>query len=178
MSLAQAMIPCFSERDQKAMEDLVHARELIEGELSSLAAQCRQKGDIQKLEAILENPDIALMDENGLAHVDLAFHLEIARVANNEFLTVMLKAIRTHIHRYLVHYVRAVNDPSLVANWHRPILQAIIDQDPDRARQVARAHVRECKSKLQAYVEAQRKAIPTDSDDSLRTIQRMDWLTA
>ncbi|MHC4434605.1 MAG: FadR/GntR family transcriptional regulator, partial [Planctomycetota bacterium] len=157
-SLAHAMTPCFSERDQKTMEDLVHTRELIEGELSSLAAQYRQEGDIQKLEAILENPGIPLMDEKELADVDLAFHMEIARVANNQFLAVMLKAIRTNIHGYLVHYVRAVNDPLLVVNRHWPILQAIIDQAPDQARELALAHVRECKSNLQSYVEAQRKS--------------------
>ncbi|MHC4582484.1 MAG: FadR/GntR family transcriptional regulator [Planctomycetota bacterium] len=140
------------------MEDLVHTRELIEGELSSLAAQYRQEGDIQKLEAILENPGIPLMDEKELADVDLAFHMEIARVANNQFLAVMLKAIRTNIHGYLVHYVRAVNDPLLVVNRHWPILQAIIDQAPDQARELALAHVRECKSNLQSYVEAQRKS--------------------
>lgn len=155
-SLAYAMTPCFSDRDMKSMEDLVQARELIEGELSALAARGRQEADIQKLEAILENPDVSLLDEKGLAGVDLAFHLEIARVANNEFLSVMLRAVRTHIHEYLLNYVRAVNDPSLVVSRHRPILQAIIDQDPDRARQVTRAHVKECRSNLQAYVEAQR----------------------
>lgn len=158
-SLAHAMTPCFSERNQKSMEDLVHTRGLIEGELSGLAAQCRQEGDIQKLEAILENPDIILMDEKELADVDLAFHLEIARVANNEFLEVMLTAIRIHIHGYLVHYVRAVSDPLLVVNRHWPILQAIIDQAPDQARQLARAHVKECKPKLQAYVAAQQKSM-------------------
>jgi DNA-binding FadR family transcriptional regulator len=158
-SLAYAMTPCFSERDQRSMEDLVHTRELIEGELSGLAAQCRQEADIQKLEAILENPDITHMGEEELADVDLAFHLEIARVANNEFLEVMLTAIRTHIHSYLVHYVRAVNDPLLVVNRHWAILQTIIDQDPDQARQLARAHVKECKANLESYVEAQRKSI-------------------
>ena len=161
-SLANAMTPCFSERDQKSMEDLVHTRGLIEGELSYLAAQCRQEGDIQKLEAILENPDITLMDEKELADVDLAFHFEIARVANNSFLETMFMAIRTHIHGYLIHYVQAVNNPLLVVNLHRPILQTIIDRDPDQARQLARDHVKECKSKLQAYVEIQRKSILTE----------------
>lgn len=153
-SLAHAMTPCFSERNQKSMEDLVHTRGLIEGELSALAAQCRREADIQRLKAILENPDIIRMDEEELADVDLAFHLEIARVANNEFLEVMLKAVRTHIHGYLVHYVRAVNDPMLVVRRHRPILQAIIDQNPDQARQLARVHVMECKSELQRFVMA------------------------
>ena len=156
-SLAHAMTPCFSERNQKSMEDLVQTRGLIEGELSALAAQYRQESDIQKLKGILENPEIILMDEKELADVDLAFHLEIARVANNEFLEVMLTAIRTHIHSYLVHYVRAVNDPLLVVHRHWPILQAIIDQNPDQARQLARSHVKECKSQLQEYVEAQRR---------------------
>jgi DNA-binding FadR family transcriptional regulator len=156
-SLAHAMTPCFSERNQKSMEDLVHTRALIEGELSGLAAQCRREGDIQRLKAILESPDIIRMDEEELADVDLAFHLGIARVANNEFLEVMLTAIRTHIHSYLVHYVRAVNDPMLVVRRHWPILQAIIDQNPDQARQLASDHVKECKSLLQQYVAAQRR---------------------
>jgi GntR family transcriptional repressor for pyruvate dehydrogenase complex len=152
-SLAHAMTPCFSVRDQKAMADLVYARGLIEGELSVLAAQCRQEDDIRNLEAILENPAVARMDENELANLDLAFHLEIARVANNEFLTVMLTAMRSHIHGYLVHYVRAVNDPVLVVNRHWPILRAIVDRNPGQAQQLARTHVKECKSKLHAYVE-------------------------
>jgi len=157
-SLAHTMIPLFWERSPKFVEDLVHTRGLIEGELSGLAAQCRREGDIQRLKAILENPDIIHMDEEEVADVDLAFHLGIARIANNKFLEVMLEAIRTHIHGYLVHYVRAVNDPSLVVRRHWPILQSIIDQNPDQARQLARVHVMECKSELQRLVMAKRRS--------------------
>lgn len=154
-SLAHALLPAFKVGDRKALHDLVQSRALIEAEVSGLAAQHRDEADIEILQTILNTPDIKLMNEEELAEVDLAFHMEIARVADNAFLVIMLKALRTHIHDYLVHYVRAMNDPVRVMKRHLPILQAIVDQDVEQARELARAHVVVCTSSLQAYVEGQ-----------------------
>jgi DNA-binding FadR family transcriptional regulator len=47
--------------------------------------------------AILKNPDIALVDERELRDMDLAFYLNIAWMANNKLVTLMLTTIRTNI---------------------------------------------------------------------------------
>jgi len=49
-------------------------------------------------------------------------------------------------------YVWAYRDPKSIIDRHRPIAEAIIDGDAERARDCARKHVQICKSSLEAYV--------------------------
>ncbi|MFC1766495.1 FadR/GntR family transcriptional regulator [Planctomycetota bacterium] len=166
-SIAHAMILCFPQRDQKAMEDLVHARGLIEGELAAMAAAHRSDEDIVGLKKILESPGADRLDARDLAEVDFLFHLEVAKVADNDFLTVMLKALGNQIRTFLRHYTAAVSDPKRVIARHRPILQAIIDRDVEQARALAQAHVRVCEKSIQVFVKSKKTGTKSKQTPSL-----------
>ena len=155
-TIINALVPFFPERDIKALEDLVNARGLIEGELAAQAAAKRTDNDVKRLKSILNNSEDAFKNERLLAELDYKFHCEVAKIADNHFLTVMLQALRNHIRSFLLHYVRACDDPKSVIDRHKPILQAIIDRDPEIAREAAHKHVNMCKSSLEAYMEARK----------------------
>lgn len=151
-AVGKALLPLFPERDAKKLHDLVSARSLIEGELAALAASRRSDGDVAALEAILSNPGEALEDDEALADLDYSFHREIARIADNEFLTAMLEALASHIRSFLLHYAAAHTDHQEAIDRHLPILEAIRDRDPERARHSIRTHIDACRSSLEAYV--------------------------
>ncbi len=157
-ALNQALVPLFPERSVKALQDLVDARALIEGELAALAAARRSKADVDRLRAVLDQPGATRQSDSGLAELDYRFHREVAEVADNEFLAVMLEALSDHIRNFLLHYVRAHGDADSVIDRHRPILEAIATGDPERARDCARKHVEICKSSLEAYVKSRQPA--------------------
>ncbi|MFC1763959.1 FadR/GntR family transcriptional regulator [Planctomycetota bacterium] len=156
-SVAGALIPCFPERDVKSMEDLIKARALIESELAALAAERRTEEDIALLSGILDEAGQAMDHNSTLAELDYKFHLEIARIADNDFLAVMLKALGSHIRRFLHYYVEALGNPRLAIKRHKPILQAIIDKNPQLARELARAHVGIALANVEAFMEDQAK---------------------
>lgn len=151
-AVINALVPSFPERNPKTLQDLVEARALIEGELAAKAARQHTQEDIERLKRILDEPGEALTNDRALAELDYSFHSEVARIADNAFLTVMMEALSNHIRSFLLHYVRAYRDPASVIDRHRPVLEAIIKGDPTRARDCARKHIDVCKSTLEAFI--------------------------
>jgi GntR family transcriptional repressor for pyruvate dehydrogenase complex len=149
-TISQALTPLLARRSTKSLQDLVQARSLIEGEVTALAAVRRTKADVRRLEAMLDRPDVDPGDETALAELDYAFHQEVARIADNEFLAVMLGALADQIRQFLLRYVRAYRDPTGIIERHRPIVDAIIAGDSSRARDCAREHVNICKTSIEA----------------------------
>jgi len=153
--LINALVPSFPARNPKTLQDLVEARALIEGELAAKAALYHTDADIDKLRHILDEPGEAMVNDKALAELDYSFHREIARIADNEFLTVMMEALSDHIRTFLLNYVRAYRDPVSVIDRHRPLLEAIISGDADLARDRARKHIDVCRSSLDAYIKGE-----------------------
>ncbi|MFP4379675.1 MAG: FadR/GntR family transcriptional regulator [Candidatus Sumerlaeia bacterium] len=155
--LGHALVPMFPDRDSKRLQDLVDARSLIEGELAAQAAKRRTDDDIVKLREILEVTPESVEDDRSLAELDFSFHREVARIADNAFLMVMLEALSNHIRSFLMEYARSQGNRKSAIERHRPIMDAIINQDPDAARDAARMHIDVCKSSLDNYIEKRKK---------------------
>jgi GntR family transcriptional repressor for pyruvate dehydrogenase complex len=153
--LINALIPSFPARNPKTLQDLVEARALIEGELAAKAALHHTDEDIDKLQRILDEPGEAMVNDRVLAELDYSFHREVARIADNEFLTVMMEALSDHIRTFLLNYVRAYRDPVSVIDRHRPLLKAISTGNADLARDCARKHIDVCRSSLDAYIKGE-----------------------
>jgi GntR family transcriptional repressor for pyruvate dehydrogenase complex len=161
-TISQALTPLLAQRSPKSLQDLVQARSLIEGEVTALAAVRRTKADIRRLEAMLDRANVDLDDETALAELDFAFHREVARIADNELLAVMLGALAGQIRQFLLRYVRAYRDPTGIIERHRPIVDAIIAGDASRARDCAREHVDICKASLEAFANRGRSQSDTN----------------
>jgi len=159
-ALAQTLIPSFPDTDAKTLHDLVSARSLIEGELAAQAAIHRTDDDLERLRAVLLNGKEGPQNPTGLAELDYSFHREIARIADNEFLTVVVGALADHTRLFLLHwYGRPKRNLLSVVRRHRPILKAIEDGDAELAREHSCKHIDASKANLDAYVRwAKKKA--------------------
>jgi GntR family transcriptional repressor for pyruvate dehydrogenase complex len=153
-AVVNAFIPSFPDLNAKTLRDLVNARSLIEGELSARAALTRTDADTAALKAILDSSAENINGAARLAELDYSFHREIARIADNDFLRVVVGALSDHTRSFLLHfYMQEGRDKLGIIQRHRPILEAIAHGEPERARVCTREHIDASKSNLDAYVE-------------------------
>lgn len=148
-ALDDVLIPMFAQYDLKRMNDLVEARNLLESEMAAKVAQTRSAEDISDLEELLQLDERVVEDAEFFAERDYAFHLKLAEIAGNQFFLAMYQALHGQIRAFLVQYARSIDDRREALERHRPILDAIVAQDVDKARTLALEHAGICAS----YVE-------------------------
>jgi len=157
-ALAQTLIPSFPDTDAKTLRDLVNARSLIEGELAAQAALHHTDEDLKRLHAVWLGSEEIARNPIELAELDYSFHREIARIADNQFLTVVVGALADHTRSFLQHwYGHPKRNLSSVVERHRPIFEAIASRNGERARRYSCEHIDASKANLDAYVRWVRK---------------------
>jgi GntR family transcriptional regulator, transcriptional repressor for pyruvate dehydrogenase complex len=106
---------------------------------------------LQEMNAAASRADLAITEA---VEADLAFHLAIVRATRNEYFvsiqTFLLEHLRAGIHftRTLESYSKEMVEE--VQREHTEILQAIEDQDSDRAARLAEQHVRNARSRMRS----------------------------
>jgi GntR family transcriptional repressor for pyruvate dehydrogenase complex len=130
---AAAGMDALLRRRQPTPRDLVEARTMLEATTASLAATRATAADRAGLADALDRFDHAtgVLEQ---ARYDLAFHVAVARAAHNPVVETMFGAI-TGLTIELM--LRSLADPEVTrvsVPYHREILAAIQERDPDRAR--------------------------------------------
>jgi GntR family transcriptional repressor for pyruvate dehydrogenase complex len=129
-------------KSQKDLEDVCETRLLLETELAALAAERRtpeDEGTLQEL--VAKGREELKRGGKQYSKSDLDFHIAVANCSHNNLLPRLLLDIRG----LLVEWIRKSQElPGVRENaqqQHESILQAIVDGDPERARQEMRAHL-------------------------------------
>ncbi|WP_045392124.1 FadR/GntR family transcriptional regulator [Falsirhodobacter sp. alg1] len=132
--------------DDHTLADVFHTRILIEGEMCRLAAGAMTADMLQKMQ------DVAAVFENAwhsgdlVAHVeaDLAFHQAIADACPNRMLANVYRNMRhllSETQRQPIPNTAPERMRQSIAE-HRDILDALMRNDPDAARDRMQVHVR------------------------------------
>ncbi len=124
---------------QKHLEE---TRLVFESGLAWLAAQGATGGDVERLRAALDANVAAQGDAEQFIRTDVAFHVELARIARNPIFDAF--------HRVLVDWLvdqraMTINLPdadSLSVRDHRAIFEAVAAGDPARAYHEMASHLR------------------------------------
>ena len=156
-ALDNVLVPMFLSRDLNRMKDLEEARSLIESEVAAKAAEKRTVNQIKKLEKLFELDLKTVSSPEEYAERDFQFHLALAEVADNQFFLAMYHALYHQISAFLLQYAKSIEDRKAAMERHRPILDAIIAQDIEKARTLARKHAGICASYVKKYIKANRK---------------------
>ncbi|MCG8376343.1 MAG: FadR family transcriptional regulator, partial [Chlorobiales bacterium] len=150
-ALDNVLIPMFPQQNRERMQELVEARNIIESEVAAKVAEIRTKEDILRLEKLLEYDASQISGSEVFADRDYAFHLALSEIAGNEFLHAMYQALYRQIRFFLIQYAESISDWVPALERHQPILEAIRNQDVEKARTLAREHARICASFIQEY---------------------------
>ncbi|MFH2129656.1 MAG: FadR/GntR family transcriptional regulator [bacterium] len=145
-ALDNVLIPMFPSRNLDRMQDLEEARSLIESEIAAKAAEKRTSKQIKWLESLMKFEDDFIVNPEAYAERDYQFHLALAEVADNQFFLAMYQVLNQQISFFLLQYARSIEDRKEALERHCPILNAIIAQDIEKARSLARTHSSICAS--------------------------------
>src|SRR5690606_38707451 len=125
----------------KEIKDTLHARRVLECEITKLAAVHITPVEIEILRSILlsGNEALATKDSETLLALNDDFHKTIADAAGNSILERTMEQIRKRVAWYFADVVatRAVNS----WNEHAEILKALEKRDGDLAASIMEQHV-------------------------------------
>lgn len=150
-ALENVLIPMFVQQNRTRMKELIEARNLIESEIAANVALGRTDKEIKHLEKLLKYDESTITSADIFADRDYAFHLALSEISRNEFYHSMYQALYRQIRFFLIQYAKSISDWKEALDRHRPILEAIIEQDEQRARNLAREHAGICASFIQQY---------------------------
>lgn len=150
-ALDNVLSPYFPEKNLDRMNDLVEARNMIESEITAKVAINRTNKDIRRLERLLNYDFQKITSAKKFAEQDYAFHLALSQMAGNEFFLSMYQALSRQIQFFLIQYAQSIADWKKALNRHQPILEAIIDQNTEQARFLAREHAKICASYIHKF---------------------------
>ncbi len=145
-ALDNVLIPMFPQHDLGRMNDLIEARSMIESEIAGKVADNRTPEQITLLQELLDQNNDVFEDIEAFADRDYTFHLTLAEIGGNQFLLAMYQALYRQIRAFLVQYAKSLDDREEALERHRPILNAIINQDIATARKLAKEHAGVCAS--------------------------------
>ncbi len=147
-ALDNVLIPMFPQQNLDRMTDLVDARNMIESEIAATVAEIRTEDDIQCLKQLLIYDSREITSAETFSERDYAFHLTLAKMADNDFIVSMYQALHSQIRFFLIQYAQSIMDWEKALERHTPILEAIIRKDRSCAMRLARAHARICASHI------------------------------
>ncbi len=132
--------------DAARLSESYQVREFLEGLAVRLACDHVSRADIAELRRIAnhiwELSQQQKWDEMGAA--DRAFHLHIINLSGNRILIRL-----TEGYRALGMAVRASRDPRIIHEEHLRIVEAIENNNPDKAERLARSHVAEARKNIE-----------------------------
>ena len=76
-----------------------------------------------------------------IVDADVAFHNAIMDVTNNQRLINMAQSLREQVYRYRVEYVKDFSYHDKLVAEHEALMNAILDGDVDKAKEITRKHI-------------------------------------
>jgi DNA-binding GntR family transcriptional regulator len=129
--------------------EIYDLREAVEPYVAALLA--RQKGfDSTRLLEILEQGRQAMASDrlSRLIELDFEFHNTMYAAAGNQVIADMMRVQFGHLRRAVHTILSATGYPRKAWEEHARILNAIVDQLPNRARAMARVHIKDARTLL------------------------------
>jgi DNA-binding GntR family transcriptional regulator len=121
-------------------------RTLLEGHATREAVTKATPEDIERLQKMYDQMQ-NLADTNDLSELvekDIAFHREICRIAGNKRLLEVWSSLAAQIRLFLILTDQVFFDPDFIVETHKPVLDAMRNQDPDAAAEAITYHL--CKA--------------------------------
>ena len=135
--------------NEEGTRDLIEVREILEPEIAALAALRASDEDITSLREAVQAMDSAMDDPDTYIEADLDFHLALAQGSTNLLIPVL---IDTLVDMLRDHRKQAANvDGGLERGqpYHRRILRAVEERDPDNARKAMLDHLIQVRKEIE-----------------------------
>ena len=133
---------------------LIEARRHIEAILAQLAAERVTPESAAKLRDCYRKMEAATSSRARFVKADIAFHLQIAAMADNSVLTDMLRSVRTLLEVWIRRAIDSAEELRGTLNEHQAILVAVEAGDGKTAHAAMTRHMAFAAGRLQRSLEA------------------------
>ena len=133
---------------------LVEIREILEPEIAALAATHAEPEQIATLQDAVDMMEDCMDDPSAFVEADLDFHLALAQATNNALIPALIDSLVDLLRE---HRLRSATVPGALERgqpFHKMILDAVKQKDPDRARETMRAHLSQIRDEIKVAMEA------------------------
>lgn len=122
-------------RQRDALLKTLQVRRGIEAEASMVAARQRTSNDLVLIERALNEMERVHLAKGTSGPEDLAFHLAIYDATHNPLFRQLLEQLREAFLQFWDHPFERLDFARRTFPFHRTLFDAIVAQDPERARQ-------------------------------------------
>jgi GntR family transcriptional repressor for pyruvate dehydrogenase complex len=140
---------------ERRIFDLVEARGEIEVLVAGLATQRADDAGVARLRERLEALRDAGDDVLRYVDADVALHLEIATLTNNEIFISLITSLRSLLGVWAKRVLEHAGETESSFAMHEPIVDAIAAGDVDAAKEAMRAHMERADRRLREALEAE-----------------------
>lgn len=150
----------------KDIRDIFEAHALIAGELAARATANIRAEELKTIQQIHDEVLAAARDDDTdlLEQKNHEFHRFIYQLADSERLKWALNAFLRYVPR--AFYAQIQGWPDTTIRDHTEIMEAMIEEDPEAARQTMGQHIRNSGEKLAEYFEKRQTEVLQDSANS------------
>jgi GntR family transcriptional regulator, transcriptional repressor for pyruvate dehydrogenase complex len=134
------------------LHDTIEARMELEVVLAGLAAERRTEQDVREVGELLARMRDAQNNTASFVSADVAFHLRIAKAANNSILEQMLVSIQSLLRSWITRVRDANTDHGPSYLDHVPIHAAIERGDVAAAQEAMRSHLTNAGERLKGVI--------------------------
>jgi GntR family transcriptional regulator, transcriptional repressor for pyruvate dehydrogenase complex len=139
---------------EKRLDDLLDARFQLEVVLAGLAAERRSPAQLERLQELAARMRDASNDLEAYVEADIAFHLQLAEASGNSVLASVLGNVQSLLQAWASRVIRTAGETRTSLAMHEPVLKAVEEQDPARARRAMLAHMERATKRLRASLPA------------------------
>jgi GntR family transcriptional regulator, transcriptional repressor for pyruvate dehydrogenase complex len=124
-----------------AIIQLMEFRRIIEPEMAALAAERITPEEIEQLTSLSELPDDDTVEEH--ARRDIRFHLFITKVTRNNVMLMVMTSLSELTYENRRQAFVIDGELAKARQWHKRIMEAIVEGDPISARHSMRDHIQQ-----------------------------------
>jgi len=134
----------------KGSGNLVEVREILEPEIAALAATRITDEYIAAMQEAVKIMDTALDNVNVFVEADLDFHLALAEATQNPFIPILMDSIIDLLREQRKRIGLTKGGLQRGQTHHKKILSAVINHDPEAARQAMQGHLKQVRNDSKA----------------------------
>jgi GntR family transcriptional repressor for pyruvate dehydrogenase complex len=127
--------------NEKALEDFIEARLILESELTALCAVRITEAELDELALLVEKMKLRSGNADEFWKLDLSFHLLMGAAAKNEVLNNILKGVREQMTELISKSLLLKEGMAQAVSQHVKVLEALRQHNPSKASEAMRTHL-------------------------------------
>ena len=123
------------------VHEIIEVRRLLEVEAVARAAERHNETDKHRLMEIMQALVASKTDVRQAAHLDLEFHISLARASHNSVLSHFINGMQGLFEIWIDKSVHSEATVERIVQEHSAILQAVIEREPQNAIKLMEHHL-------------------------------------